>query len=67
MDFNEGRLYEATLNPRTHAAIFSLLSIASVDGKEHLNEIVFSALFRFSLLEKYPTFVFSLRKPGGFQ
>ena len=35
---------------------FSRLSIASVDGKQHLSEIVFSALVGFSLLDKYPTF-----------
>ena len=39
-------------------------SIASVDGKQHLSEIVFSALVGYSLLEKYPIF---LRKLGGFQ
>ena len=32
------------------------LSIASVDGKQHLSEVVFSALVAFSLLGKYPTF-----------
>ena len=36
--------------------LFSCLSIASVDGKQHLSEIVFSALVEFSLLEKYPAF-----------
>ena len=35
---------------------FPHLSIASVDGKRHLSEIVFNALIGFSLLEKYPTF-----------
>ena len=35
---------------------FSRIFIASVDGKEHLNEGIFSALVGFSLLEKYPTF-----------
>ena len=42
MYFNEARLNEATLNLHTHAWIFSRLSIASVDGKEHLSEVVFS-------------------------
>ena len=28
----------------------------SVDGKQHLSEVVFSALIGFSLLEKSPTF-----------
>jgi hypothetical protein len=35
---------------------FSRLSIAPiVDDKQHLNDLVFSALVRFWLLEKYPT------------
>jgi hypothetical protein len=35
---------------------FSCQSIASIDGKQHLYEVVFSALVGFSLLEKYPIF-----------
>ena len=35
---------------------FSCLSIASVDGKQYLSEVMFRALVRFSSLEKYPTF-----------
>ena len=47
--FNEAHLHEATLNLHTYELIFSHLSIASVDGKQHLSEVVFSALVRFSL------------------
>ena len=43
MDFNEARLYEVTMNLHMHALIFFCLS-ASVDGKQHLSEVVFSAL-----------------------
>ena len=42
VDFNKAHLHEATLNLHTHAWIFSHLSIASVDSKQHLSEIVFS-------------------------
>jgi hypothetical protein len=35
---------------------FSCLSIVSVDGKQHLREVVFSALVRFSLLKEYLSF-----------
>ena len=35
---------------------FLCLSIASFDDKQHLSEVVFSALVGFLLLEKYPTF-----------
>ena len=56
MDFNEAHLHEATLNLHTHERVFSLLSIASVDGNQHLSEVVFSAFVGFSLLENYPTF-----------
>ena len=49
VDFNEARLHEATLNLHTHARIFSRLSIASVDGKQNFSEIVFCALFGFSM------------------
>ena len=44
VDFNEVRLHEATLNLHMHARIFSCMLIASVDLKQHLNEVVFSAL-----------------------
>ena len=37
---------------------FFRLSIASVDDKQHLSEVVFSALVGISLLEKYPTLFF---------
>ena len=43
------RLHEATLNLHTNTWIFSRLSIGSVDGKQRLNDIVFSALVKFSL------------------
>ena len=51
VDFNEVRLHEATLNLHTHAWILSRLPIAPVDGKQHLSEVVFSALVGFSLYE----------------
>ena len=35
--------------------------MASVDGKQHLSKVNFSALIGFSLLEKYPTF--GLKEP----
>ena len=35
---------------------FFRLSIASVDGKQNLSEVVYSALVGFLLLQKYPTF-----------
>ena len=44
MDLNEARLHEENLKIHTGARIFSCLSIASVDCKQHLSEIVFSAL-----------------------
>ena len=49
VDFNKPRLHEVTLNLHTHACIFSRLSIASVDRKQHLSEVVFSTLVGFSL------------------
>ena len=49
VDINEARLLEASLNLHTHAWIFPRLSISSVDGKQHLSEVVFSALVGFSL------------------
>ena len=33
-----------------------LMYVEFLDGKQHLSGVVFSALIRFSLLEKYPTF-----------
>ena len=49
MDFNNACLPEATKNFHTHASIFYCLSIALVDGKRHLSEVVFSSLVGFSL------------------
>ena len=49
VDLNEARLHEKTLNLHTHAWISPRLLIASVDGKQHLSEVVFSALVGFSL------------------
>ena len=49
MDFNETRLHDATLHLHMHAWFFPSLSIASIDGKQYLNEVVFSALVGFSL------------------
>jgi hypothetical protein len=60
--FNEARFHEVTLNINKHAWIFSRLSIVSFDGKQHLSEVVFSALVGVSLLEKYPTFGRGKRK-----
>ena len=51
--YSPSRQWKATLNLHTHAWIFSCLSIVSVDGKQHLHEIVFSALLRFSLQGKW--------------
>ena len=42
LDFNEGRFHGATLKLHTHTRIFSRISIASVDDKQHLSEVVFS-------------------------
>ena len=39
VDFNEARLYETTLNLHTHAEFFPRLSIASVDGTQHLSSL----------------------------
>ena len=47
VNFNGGRLHEATLNLHTHTWFFP--SIESVNGKQHLSEVVFSALIGFSL------------------
>ena len=43
-------VHEATLNLHMHLWIFSHMLIASVDGKQHLSEVVFSALVGFSLM-----------------
>ena len=43
-DFNEAHLHEATVDIHMPTWIFSRLSIASVDDKQHLSEIVLSAL-----------------------
>ena len=53
MNFNEARLHEAFINLHTHACIFSCLSIASVDGKQHLSEVVFSALVGFLIFNGF--------------
>ena len=60
MDFNEKRLHETTLNLYTDAWIFPSLSIASIDDKQHLNELVFSALVGFSLQGKWRVLGFIL-------
>ena len=49
VDFNEPHMNEVTLNLLTHTGIFYRLSIASVDGKQHLSEAVFSVFGGFSL------------------
>ena len=56
LNFNLSCLHEATLNFHTHEKNFSRLSKVSVDGKQHLSEVMFSAVVEFLLLEKYPTF-----------
>ena len=56
MDFNEARLHEATLSLHTPARICPHLSIALGDSKQHLSEVLFSALVGFSFLEKYSTY-----------
>ena len=40
VDFNKARLHEATLNLHTHVCFFPRLSIPSVDGKQHLSDVV---------------------------
>ena len=47
VDFNEARLHEANLNLHMHVWFFPANSI--IDGKQHLSEVVFSALVEFSL------------------
>jgi hypothetical protein len=49
VDFNEARLHETTLNLHIRVWIFSQMSIASVDGRQYLSEVVFSAHVGFSL------------------
>ena len=46
---NPGGFQLPRLHEATHVWIFSHLSIAPVDGKQHLSEVVFSALVGFSL------------------
>ena len=53
VDFNEAPFNELTLIIHMHAWIFSRLSIVSVDGKQHLSEVLFSALIGFSLYGKW--------------
>ena len=43
MDFNDTHLHETIFNLHTHVWILSRLSIASVDGKQHLSEVRFSS------------------------
>ena len=49
VDLNEAPLHEATFNLHSNTCIFSRLSLSSVDGKQHLSEVEFSALVGFSL------------------
>ena len=49
VDFNEAHLREMSLNLHTHTWNFFHLSIVSVDDKQHLSEVVFSAVVRFLL------------------
>ena len=58
VDLNEVRMHEATLNLDTHAWVFFRLSIASVDGKQHLSVVVFSALVGFSMQGKWRNVTF---------
>ena len=53
VDFNETRHDEATLNLHTHTWIISRLTIASVYGKQHLSEVLFSVLVESSCKENY--------------
>ena len=48
VNLNEVCLHEVILNLYMHAWIFSCLSIASVDGKQHLSVVVLSAPVGFS-------------------
>jgi hypothetical protein len=47
--FQWSALVRGDLKFDTNKRIFSRLSVASVDGKQHLSEVVFSALVGFSL------------------
>ena len=58
MDFSKARMHEVTLNLHTHAGFFSLLSIASVNGMQHLGEVVLCS-HRIFILRKYPTLFYS--------
>ena len=49
VDFNEASVHETALNLDRHSCILSCLSVSSVDGKQHLSEVEFSALVKFSL------------------
>ena len=55
VEFSEARLYEATLNLHTYVWFFSRLWTASLDGKRHLSEVVFSALVGFLLYSRVRT------------
>ena len=46
VDLNEARLHEATLNLHMHERIISCPSIASVDGKQHLSQVVYNVVLR---------------------
>ena len=52
VNFNEVHLHEAILNLHTHPWCFSCLSIVSVDGKQHLSGVIFSAPVNFFILRK---------------
>ena len=58
VDFNKARLHKATLNLHTYAWFVSCLLISSVDGNQHLSEIVFSGLVRFSSVRKVSYLIF---------
>ena len=51
MDFSEAGLHEVTTKLSYACVNFSTLSIASVDGKQHLSEIVFCALVGFIVIK----------------
>ena len=55
VDFNDEHLLEATLNLHTHALIFSPPVNSLSWWQAPFDEVLFSALVRFSLLEKYLT------------
>jgi hypothetical protein len=58
VDFNEVYLHEMTLNLHMHAWIFCRLSIAIVDGKQYLSEVVFSVSTDFHCKENDGTICF---------